>query len=163
MAISIKHKFQSKKEDGDDEDLVKPSDWNDEHDLTLGQDKLLGRASPGTGAVEEITCTAFARSLLDDADAATARGTLGLGTSNSPQFAAVNIGHASDTRLTRSSAGVVAVDGTPLLRASQNLSDVANAVTARTNLKIVTLTQAQYDGLGSKDPDTLYFITDAGA
>ena len=50
--------------------------------------------------------------------------------------------------------------GSAPLLASQNLSDVANAVTARTNLKIVTLDQATYDGL-TPDPDTLYFITDA--
>jgi hypothetical protein len=42
------------------------------------------------------------------ADAATA---LGVGTGDSPQFTAVNIGHASDTTLTRSSAGVLAVEG----------------------------------------------------
>ena len=42
------------------------------------------------------------------AGAATA---LGLGTGDSPQFTAVNLGHASDTTITRSAAGVIAVEG----------------------------------------------------
>jgi hypothetical protein len=43
-------------------------------------DKLLGRSSAGAGAVEEIACTSAGRALLDDADAAAQRTTLGLGT-----------------------------------------------------------------------------------
>jgi hypothetical protein len=43
-------------------------------------DKLLGRSTAGAGVVEEITCTAAGRALLDDADAAGQRTTLGLGT-----------------------------------------------------------------------------------
>jgi hypothetical protein len=43
-------------------------------------DKLLGRSSAGAGDVEEIACTSAGRALLDDADVAAQRTTLGLGT-----------------------------------------------------------------------------------
>jgi hypothetical protein len=48
------------------------------------------------------------------ADAATA---LGVGTGDSPQFTGINVGHASDTTLTRASAGNLAVEGNALYRA----------------------------------------------
>lgn len=41
-------------------------------------DKLLGRSTTGSGDVEEITCTAAGRAILDDASAADQRTTLGL-------------------------------------------------------------------------------------
>lgn len=41
-------------------------------------DRVLGRSTAGAGAVEEIICTSAGRNLLDDADAAAQRTTLGL-------------------------------------------------------------------------------------
>lgn len=49
---------------------------------------------------------------------ATVRTSLGLGTGDSPQFTAVNIGHASDTTLARVSAGVVSIEGSNILTAA---------------------------------------------
>lgn len=43
-------------------------------------DRLLGRTSAGAGTVEEIVCTPFARTVLDDLDAQGVRQTLALGT-----------------------------------------------------------------------------------
>lgn len=43
-------------------------------------DIILGRSSSGAGTIEEITCTAAGRALIDDSDATAQRTTLGLGT-----------------------------------------------------------------------------------
>lgn len=55
MTVSLKHKFVSSVPDDADTSIVRPSNWNDEHDLTLGTGKLLGRTTSGTGSAEEIT------------------------------------------------------------------------------------------------------------
>ena len=46
----------------------------------VATDTVLGRSTAGTGNVETITCTSAGRALLDDANAAAQRTTLGLGT-----------------------------------------------------------------------------------
>lgn len=48
--------------------------------LFTAADKILGRVTSGAGSGQEIDCTAAGRALLDDADAAAQRTTLGLGT-----------------------------------------------------------------------------------
>lgn len=78
MTISLKHAFTSAKGDPGDTTLVRPSNWNAEHTLTLATDKLLGRSTAGTGAAEEIPCTSAGRSVLAAADIAAIQALLGI-------------------------------------------------------------------------------------
>lgn len=49
---------------------------------------------------------------------ATVRTSLGLGTGDSPQFTGIELGHASDSTVTRISAGVLAIEGSNILKES---------------------------------------------
>lgn len=58
MAISIKHKFTSALPDSVDTSLIRPSNWNDTHDIVMATARLLGRITAGTGSAEEISVAA---------------------------------------------------------------------------------------------------------
>jgi hypothetical protein len=73
---------------------------------------LAAAASSAVGAL------LVANNLSDLDNASTARDNLSLGTSNSPEFTAVNVGHASDSTITRVSAGVLAIEGNNILTAN---------------------------------------------
>jgi len=54
MAIVIKHPFECLKSDGPDATLVKPSDWNQEHDMEMAHSFILGREEGTNGSVQEL-------------------------------------------------------------------------------------------------------------
>lgn len=58
MALSLTHTFVSAIPDGADTTVVRPTNWNAEHTITIGTGKLMGRTTALTGAVEEIGVTA---------------------------------------------------------------------------------------------------------
>jgi hypothetical protein len=100
--------------------------------------------------------------------AATARTALGVGTGDSPQFTAVNVGNATDTTLSRASAGLLAVEGKPIMAwdayVTKGSTESVTSSTTLQNDNELTFTAANngiylweldliYDGSGSATPD----------
>jgi hypothetical protein len=106
-------------------------------------DKLLGRSTAGAGNVEEIPLTAAGRALLDDADAATQRATLGLGTIATQAASAVAI-----TGGTITGGTITGITDLAVADGGTGASDAANA-RANLGLTIGTNIQAQDAGLQS--------------
>ena len=105
-------------------------------------DKLLGRSSAGAGNVEEITCTAAGRALLDDADAAAQRTTLGIDTDDSVTFGTVT------ANLSSSNATITGgtITGITDLAIADGGTGASTAADARTNLGVAINTDVQaYD------------------
>ena len=122
---------------------------------TATTDVVLGRSSAGGGNVEEIACTAAGRALLDDADAAAQRTTLGLGTiaTQNANAVAVTGGTATLSSLSANSATISGgtITGITDLAVSDGGTGASDAITARSNLGLTIGTNVQaYDaGLNS--------------
>ena len=65
---------------------------------------------------------------------ATLRTSIGLGTGDSPQFTGVNVGHASDTTITKASSGDLNVEGNLIYRAGGTDVPVADGGTGASTL-----------------------------
>ena len=94
----------------------------------IATNRILGRSTSGTGSVESLTGSQV-------------RDIAGVDTDDSPQFAGVNIGHATDTTITRTAAGTIAVEGNVIYRAggtdvpvTDGGTGASTAAGARTNL-----------------------------
>jgi len=94
--------------------------------LVLAGSGIVSGSSIATGAQGAIALTTnnVAATALD----------LGVKTDDSPQFAGVNIGHASDTTLTRASSGDVNIEGNIIYRAGGTYVPVADGGTGASTL-----------------------------
>lgn len=137
-------------------------------------DKLLGRATSGAGAGEEITCTAAGRAILDDADAAAQRTTLGAGDVNG-QSSSVDseialfsgtggktIKRASTTGLLKGTSGVLsaAAAGTDYIapgsgNADSSVSAASTTVAGKVEIATAAETTTGADATRAVSPDGL--------
>ena len=95
----------------------------------------------GTGAVTAMAVLADGELIVGDGttdpvaeSGATLRTSVGVGTGDSPQFTGIELGHASDTTITRVSAGNLAVEGNAIYRAGGTDVPVADGGTGASTL-----------------------------
>lgn len=112
----------------------------------LRDDGTLASGSGSTNASDLTSGTLAAARLpgvLADVDtAAELRAAAQLATGDSPQFTAINLGHASDTTLARSSAGVITVEGVTVALGSGTSSQVLLGTGAPGNVPDAALPQS---------------------
>lgn len=93
MAITVNHTFVSEKEDGADETVVRPGNWNDAHKLRVSLNKLILGAGPDAPPTEVDLPGGVSHS-----EPARALDTVYQNTSGKTRFVTVNVdGKAEDT------------------------------------------------------------------
>jgi hypothetical protein len=125
-------------------------------------DRLLGRSTAGAGVVEEITCTAFGRSLIDDADAAAARTTLSVQPTASPAFTGAatfdNSGNVVPVTITNTGTANSFVVNDASGDTSPFVIDAAGVVTCGGQLLVTAGSVSACSVAPTGDPNTgLYF------
>lgn len=155
MTISVKHKFTSAKSDSADTSLIRPSNWNDEHDLTLATDRLLGRDTAAAGAVEEISVAGgleftgtggIQRSALTGDVTASAGSNTTTIANDAVTYAKIQNVSTNDRILGRSTAGAGDIEEITCTAAGRAILDDLDAAAQRTTLGLVIGTNVQaYD------------------
>ena len=119
----------------------------------------------GTSAITAMAVLADGELIVGDGttdpvaeSGATLRTSIGVGTGNSPQFTGIELGHATDTTITRASSGNLAVEGNAIYSAGGTDIPVADGGTG-----VSTLTQnGALIGNGQNDVTAVDMSTKGG-
>ena len=111
----------------------------------------------GTGAITAMSVLSDGQMIVGNGatdpvaeSGATLRTSIGVGTSDSPQFTGIELGHATDTTIVRSGAGAITVEGTAVLLAGDALSGTTGTFTG-----VVDITDATDSSDASGDTGAL--------
>lgn len=119
----------------------------------------------GTGAITAMAVLSDGQMIVGDGttdpvaeSGATLRTSIGVGTGDSPQFTGIELGHASDTTLTRPEAGEVDIEGQQIYHEGDEATilDVADCITSADNYpNFVTYGSATSD---DDTPDEMFGV-----
>ena len=133
---------------------------------TFGANVVLGRSSISGGTIEEITCTAAGRALLDDANAAAQRTTLGLGnialaTGSWASGSSVSGTNTGDQTITLS--GVITGTGTGGIATSFVAGSVSTTALADSGVTTAKITDAAITGAKLANDSSIVVATEEPA
>ena len=138
---------------------------------TTTTDVILGRSTSGGGTVEQIACTSAGRALLDDADAAAQRTTLGLGDlavatgtwTNGSSFAGTSSGtNTGDQTITLTGAVTGSGTGSFATTLASNIVGAANIQTSAVTTSKINASAIDEDKLGDQSTCVVSAATPSG-
>lgn len=138
---------------------------------TTTTDVILGRSTSGAGTVEQIACTSAGRALLDDANAAAQRTTLGLGDlavatgtwTNGSSFAGTSSGtNTGDQTITLTGAVTGSGTGSFATALASNIVGAANIQTSAVTTSKINDSAIDEDKLGDQSTCIVSAATPSG-